>query len=66
MGGYLLRALFKENAGIVQELKELENSDDDIEPAESEEWICSIDRGALIRITENMFQTLLAIEYVIR
>ena len=67
MGGYLVRVLTKENkdsSEITLQLKDLQNEDDDTEPAESEEWICSIDRGGLIRITDEMYQTLIAIEYV--
>ena len=67
MGGYLVRALRvknKNDASILQDLKDLCNDNDDIEPAESEEWLCSIDRGGLIRITEEMYQTLLAIESI--
>ena len=66
-GGYIVRALKKKNKNdksVLQDLKELCNEDDDMEPAESEEWLCSIDRGGLIRISEDMYQTLLAIEYI--
>ena len=66
-GGYVVRALRKNNKNdpsVLLDLKELCNEDDDMEPAESEEWLCSIDRGGLIRISEDMYQTLLAIEYV--
>ena len=66
IGGYLLRKLSTEHLNFSEELKELENADDDLEPAESEEWMCSIDRGGLIRITDKMYQTQLAIEYVTR
>lgn len=69
MGGYILRALGKMNkgsSGILFQLKDLRNDDEDTEPAESEEWICSIDRGGLIRITDEMYQVLIAIEYVTR
>ncbi|SMN01061.1 hypothetical protein SPONL_1741 [uncultured Candidatus Thioglobus sp.] len=69
MGGYLIRALRKENSansGLMLNLQDLVNDDDDTEPAESEEWTCSIDRGGLIRITEDMYQTLLSIEYITR
>ena len=54
IGGYLLRKLSTEHLNFSEELKELENADDDLEPAESEEWMYSIDRGGLIRITDNM------------
>ena len=32
-------------------------------PAESDEWVCSIDRGGLVRITDEFYQSLCAIEY---
>lgn len=66
-GGYIVRALRKKNKkdeSVLQDLKELCNEDDDMEPAESEEWLCSIDRGGLIRVTEDMYQALLAIECI--
>lgn len=55
-GGYIVGALKKKNkndASVLQDLKDLCNEDDDMEPAESEEWLCSIDRGGLIRISED-------------
>ena len=69
MGGYILRALRKENrkcSGILRQLRDLINDNDDTEPAESEEWVCSVDRGGLLRITEEMYDVLKAIEYVTR
>ena len=36
-------------------LDELCIMDDGVEPAESEEWLCSIDRGGLTRITGDAY-----------
>lgn len=69
MGGYIIRALKKDNkksTEILLQLKDLVNDDADTEPAESEEWICSIDRGGLIRISDDMYNVLTSIEYVTR
>lgn len=69
MGGYIIRALNKvnkKNPEILLQLKDLVNDDDNAEPAESEEWVCTIDRGGLIRVTDEMYNALTAIEYVTR
>ena len=47
-------------------LKLITDLDDDTVPAESEEWMCSIDRGGLVRITDEFYQSLCAIEYATR
>lgn len=39
---------------------------EDGEPEENEEWIGAIDRGGLVRITSNLYQTICSMEYVIR
>ena len=44
-------------------LKLLTNMDGDSVPAESEEWMCSIDRGGLVQITDEFYQCLCPIEY---
>ena len=44
-------SLDKKNLG----LDELCFVDDDIEPAESEKWLCSIDRGRLTRIMDDAY-----------
>ena len=43
---------------ILDGLKLITNMDDDTVPAESEEWMCSIDRGGLVRITDEFYQSL--------
>ena len=69
IGGYIIRTLresLKGNEDALGGLRVITNDDDDTTPAESEEWMCSIDRGGLIRITDEFYQTLCAIEYAVR
>ena len=47
-------------------LKDLCNSDDDTEPAESEEWLWTVDRGGLIRVSDDAYTCFTAIEYCVR
>jgi hypothetical protein len=47
---------------ILATLKLITNEDDDNAPADSEEWVCTIDRGGLITITEEFYFTLCSIE----
>lgn len=66
MGGFVVRKLRKICSGDMEiAIEDLVNADDS-EPEENEEWMGAIDRGGLIRVTTNMYQTLCAIEYVIR
>ena len=66
--GYIVRSIHKDCT--VKEtllgLDDLHNSDDNMEPSESEEWMCAIDRGGLIRINDSFYYTLYAIEYSTR
>ena len=41
------------------------NNDDDIEPAESEEWLFWVDRGGLTRITDDAYTCFCTIEYCV-
>ena len=69
IGGYVIRTLrkgLKGNEHALGGLKLITNNGDDTKPAESEEWMCSIDRGGLIRITDEFYQTLCAVEYAVR
>ena len=69
MGGYIIRSLrnsLQKDNDILDGLKLITNMDDDTVPAESEEWMCSIDRGGLVRITDEFYQSLCAIEYATR
>ena len=69
VGGYIIRSIRKDcmhDKDILVELNHLCNNDDNSEPSESEEWMCSIDRGGLIRIGDGLHQTLCCIEYRIR
>lgn len=66
MGGYIIRSLtssLQKDDSMLVGLKLITNLDDDTVPAESEEWMCSIDRGGLVRITDEFYQSLCAIEY---
>ena len=48
-------------------LKDLCNTDDDTEPAESEEWLCTVDRGGLIRVSDDAYTCFTAIfKYCVR
>ena len=52
---------------LISALKDLCNNDDDtIEPAESKEWLCSVDRGGLTRVTDDAYTCFCAIEYCVR
>ena len=68
VGGYVIKTLWKKEKqeDILATLKLITNEDDDDAPADSEEWVCTIDRGGLIRITEEFYLTLCSIEYAIR
>ena len=43
-------------------LDELCITDDDVEPAESEKWLCSIDKGGLTRITDDAYLFFVSVE----
>ena len=68
VGGYVIKTLGKKEKqeDILAALKLITNEEDDDAPADSEEWVCTIDRGGLIRITEEFYLTLCSIEYAIR
>lgn len=60
MGGYVIRSLRSD--GIESDLKFLVKEGSEGE----EDWVHKLDRGGLIHITEQFYQVLCAIEYVIR
>ena len=64
IGGYIVRSIHKDCTvkKILLGLDDLHNSDDNMEPSESEEWMCAINRGGLIRINDSFYYTLCAIE----
>ena len=65
MGGYIIRSLtssLQKDDNTLVGLNLITNLDDDTVPAESE-WMCSIDRGGLVQITDEFYQSLCAIEY---
>ena len=71
MGGYVIksvRAKLKnpQDNELTLGLDELCITDDDVEPAESEEWLCSIDRGGLTRITDDAYLFFVSIETSVR
>ena len=67
MGGFVIRKLRRVCTGDLKiAVEDLVDVNDDGELAENEEWMGAIDRGGLIRVTTEMYQTLCAIEYVIR
>ena len=47
-------------------LEDLVERDENREPEENEEWIGAVDRGGLVWITSNLYQTICSMEYVIR
>ena len=47
-------------------IDDLVDRDEDGEPEENEEWMGAIDRGGLVWISSNLYQTICASEYVIR
>lgn len=71
VGGYVIksvRAKLKspQDDELTLGLDELCITDDDVEPAESEEWLCSIDRGGLTRITDDAYLLFVSIETSVR
>lgn len=71
VGGYVVksvRAMLKspEDNELFLGLDELCITDDDVEPAESEEWLCSIDRGGLTRITDDAYLFFVSVETSVR
>ena len=71
VGGYaikLVKAMLKspQDDELTLGLDELYITDDDVEPAESEEWLCSIDRGGLTRITDDAYLFLVSLETSVR
>lgn len=71
VGGYVIksvRAMLKspQDDELTLGLDEMCITDDDLEPAESEEWLCSIDRGGLIRITDDAYLFFVSIETSVR
>ena len=71
VGGYVIKsvkAMLKspQDDALILGLDELCITDDDVEPAESEEWLCSIDRGGLTRITDDAYLFFVAIETSVR
>lgn len=55
--GYVIRNLYKKltrsnGTETLDSLPTLCNTNEDMEPAKSEEWVSSVDRGGLVRITE--------------
>lgn len=71
IGGYIVKNLRKkltrlDDADALDALSALCNTDENMEPAESEEWISSVDRGGLVRLTEDAYKVFCAIEYSIR
>ena len=63
-----MRTMFKnpQDDELTSGLDELCITDDDVEPAESEEWVCSIDRGELTRITDDACLLFVSIETSVR
>lgn len=53
IAGYIIRNVRQhlerpKDDELLLALKDLCNTDDDTEPAESEEWLCTVDRGGLV------------------
>ena len=71
VAGYVIKSLKQHlksprDDELISSLKDLCNTDDDIEPAETEEWLCSVDRGGLVRITDDAYACFSAIEYCVQ
>lgn len=63
----MVKRLKKKCTGdLIIAIEDLIESNEDGEPAENEEWIGAINRGGLVRITDDTYHTLCAIEYVLR
>lgn len=63
VGGYILRSISKQHE-IKCLTKATENTDPENNP--SEEWVCAVDRGGLIHITDSFCDTLCSAELTIR
>ena len=60
MGGYVIKSVktmvkSPQDDELTLGLDELYVTNDDVEPAESEEWLCCIDRGGLTGITDDAY-----------
>lgn len=71
VAGYIIRNVRQhlkspQDDELLLALKDLCNTDDDTEPAESEEWLCTVDRGGLVRVTDDAYTCFTAIEYCIQ
>ena len=54
MGGFVIRKLRKVCSGDMKTaVEDLVDNDEDTEPMENEEWIGAINRGGLIRISDD-------------
>ena len=67
-GGFLVRQLREDCHGDLdlKTIGDLVDTAEDGEPDENEEWMGAIDRGGLVWISSNLYQTICASEYVIR
>ena len=69
VGGYVVK-LLQEKFGVKDELSmaldDLCVTDDNVEPAESEEWLCAIDRGWLTRISDGAYLFFVSVEVSVR